>query len=593
MDITRVEINNILSIESATVSVKENGLTLIDGWNFDDDRANGAGKTAICNAIAFGLYDKVPRKITKSEILRWGAKEGFADVTVKRNGRTYRVVRRRPTAAEFYVEGEKRDITQGEFESLVGLNYEQFIIAMYNAQDAKDNFLFLNDGKKKDFFLNLMDLSILNDCLKKAKDDIKDEERQINEEKIELQGHLSKIQAYSESLVDESEIENSIRVAQEKIQGFQEQLGVLNEVPRPDLSKFDQVEEKIREKRKKFQDYRSKLAVLRADYNRLQTQIDAADNAGNDETHDAINCPHCEGQVVVTPSGLEVATDTTAIRQRHRDLAAELRDRQSGIAGNINILESAILKEKELDQLAQSIKSDRSSAYKEYEQAQQQISDIQRVVQNNQIQINSWTNQLNASKENKSKIQNLKDAAKILQDDIQKRYKNIELLEQAAQVFSPTGAPAYIMDSAVDAFNSAVTEYVQLVWPSATYTLQAYKEKKDKSKVAKFSEMLMINGKKCSIGSLSGGQQRALSLAIDFAIRDVMNAHFGINMNPIILDEPFDGLDSVGRSIVIELLEQLSAKRNIWVIDHASEAKAMFNDVIRVEKRSGVTSIAS
>jgi DNA repair exonuclease SbcCD ATPase subunit len=130
-----------------------------------------------------------------------------------------------------------------------------------------------------------------------------------------------------------------------------------------------------------------------------------------------------------------------------------------------------------------------------------------------------------------------------------------------------------------------------LIWPSAKYELQAFKEKKDGSKAAKFSEVLTIGGKECSIGALSGGQQRALSLALDFAVRDVIDGHFGISMNPIILDEPFDGLDSVGREVVIHLLESLSVNRNIWVIDHASEAKAMFTDIIRVEKRNEITTV--
>lgn len=100
-----------------------------------------------------------------------------------------------------------------------------------------------------------------------------------------------------------------------------------------------------------------------------------------------------------------------------------------------------------------------------------------------------------------------------------------------------------------------------------------------------------MNGKEVSIGSLSGGENKAFSLALDFAIIDVIGSQYGLNLNPIVLDEPFDGLDAIGREIVIDLLSKLSEKRQILVIDHASEAKSMFSNVVRVEKHNGISKI--
>ena len=78
MKIQYVEIRNLLSFEDATLQFEDNGLVLLEGWNFDDGRANGAGKTAIFNSVCFALYGKVPREISISEILRDGTKKGYA-----------------------------------------------------------------------------------------------------------------------------------------------------------------------------------------------------------------------------------------------------------------------------------------------------------------------------------------------------------------------------------------------------------------------------------------------------------------------------------------------------------------------------------
>ena len=63
MQIVSLDIENILSIEKASVSFEETGLVLVEGWNYDAERANGAGKSAIFNCISFALFDKLPRKM--------------------------------------------------------------------------------------------------------------------------------------------------------------------------------------------------------------------------------------------------------------------------------------------------------------------------------------------------------------------------------------------------------------------------------------------------------------------------------------------------------------------------------------------------
>lgn len=158
-------------------------------------------------------------------------------------------------------------------------------------------------------------------------------------------------------------------------------------------------------------------------------------------------------------------------------------------------------------------------------------------------------------------------------------------------MYSPTGAQAYILDSVIDSFNERVGEYVNLVWSNMTYELKSYKENVSGDVTAKFSELLLMDGKETSIGSLSGGEFRALSLCVDFALIEVMERQFGISLSPIILDEPFDGLDGAGREFIIELLEKFSEDRQVVVIDHASEVKSMFSKVLTVEKRNGITTV--
>src|ERR1035437_10896959 len=156
MKILSVKINNVLSIEDAYVEFDDSGLMLVQGWNYDVGRANGAGKTAIFNAITFALFDKLPRKITNTELVRRGSKSGYVEVSLQNNGKNFTVKRTRPKGVTFSEEGTSRTITQAEWENQIGLNYNQFIVSMYCAQGTTTRFLSLNDGDKKQFILQLL-----------------------------------------------------------------------------------------------------------------------------------------------------------------------------------------------------------------------------------------------------------------------------------------------------------------------------------------------------------------------------------------------------------------------------------------------------
>src|SRR5574343_158401 len=134
MRVLSTEIQDILSIENARMSFDDTGLVLVEGWNHDTQRANGAGKTALFNCLAFALYDKLPRKITASEVLRRGCKTGFVKARVLCGEDVWTVIRTRPKGVKFIKNGVEQDITQEIFESFLRLSYEQFLLTIYTPQ---------------------------------------------------------------------------------------------------------------------------------------------------------------------------------------------------------------------------------------------------------------------------------------------------------------------------------------------------------------------------------------------------------------------------------------------------------------------------
>ena len=91
------------------------------------------------------------------------------------------------------------------------------------------------------------------------------------------------------------------------------------------------------------------------------------------------------------------------------------------------------------------------------------------------------------------------------------------------------------------------------------------------------------------IKSLSGGERTAIDLAVDLAVIDVIEAKAGKGADFFVIDEPFDGLDSVCKENCLEILKQIDTNKKIIIVDHSSELKEMVSDIITVVK-SGETS---
>lgn len=87
------------------------------------------------------------------------------------------------------------------------------------------------------------------------------------------------------------------------------------------------------------------------------------------------------------------------------------------------------------------------------------------------------------------------------------------------------------------------------------------------------------------VKSLSGGERTAIDLAIDLAIIDTVEAKVGKGADFFVIDEPFDGLDSICKENCLEVLRQVDTNKKIIMVDHSSELKEMVSDVITVVKQ--------
>lgn len=590
MKIKSLEINNILSIEKACIEFDDTGLVLIEGFNYDDNTANGAGKTAIMNALSFGLYGKFPRKITISSILRHGTKSGGVIVSgIHTNNGTWRVERRRPTSVIYSKDGEVQDISQVEFEAALELSYSQFLISMYSAQTNGENFIDMNDTGKKEFLLKLMNLEKF--ALAKS---LADQESKLIDSKIrELQLNeatlTSRMQVYTESAIDVDDINSQLKDLNQRMKQYNDKIFELNKIQRPDVSQYDEMAEKIASKRLKINIASSNRSNLANQFKSLALEYQ---QWGNDEIVGvSVDCPECSASMQLIDGELIGHSDLEKMKVAKVVKAAKVKDQCHVIKTQIDAEDVIIADREAIDNLEISMKKERLKKSIEYDVAQQDMSKYRSLIQQCLMEIRTLDNQITEQARRQVELTRIENVLNTIQGNINTNSKELELLRTVSHIYSPTGAPAYIMDSVIGAFNDSISNYVNMIWPNASYSIQAFKENKTGEIKAKFSDKLILNGREVSIGSLSGGQHRCLSLAIDFAMLDVLSERFSIEINPVIFDEPLQGLDASNKERVLEVLEMIAAKRNIIIIEHSSEFKSAFAKTINIGLRDGISTV--
>jgi DNA repair exonuclease SbcCD ATPase subunit len=104
--------------------------------------------------------------------------------------------------------------------------------------------------------------------------------------------------------------------------------------------------------------------------------------------------------------------------------------------------------------------------------------------------------------------------------------------------------------------------------------------------------MISIGGNVATLKSgASGGMQTSINLAVDLAVAKVVSRRTASYPGWMILDESFDGLDSVSKETCLGMLAKYAEDRLVLIVDHSSETKEMFSNFLDVEYCNGVSSI--
>ena len=180
MKIDKINIQNFYSFKDVSLNLGDyRGLTLIKGKNKDTGGSNGSGKSALVEAIYFGLTGKTIRKSTEESLVNNQAKKKCVVEIHLIHNNDYVVITRqkKPTKLEFIVGNENKTgacvaDTQREIDSLLNINSKVLLASMFFGQSNDVNFLDCTADDKRTIirnFLNLDDIFEMRDKIKSHK----------------------------------------------------------------------------------------------------------------------------------------------------------------------------------------------------------------------------------------------------------------------------------------------------------------------------------------------------------------------------------------------------------------------------------------
>lgn len=565
---TKMRWKNFLSTGNAFTEID-----LIKSTNTLIIGQNGAGKSTILDALAFGLFGKPFRKINKPQLVNSiNNSNTVVEIEFSIGRKNYRIVRgMKPNIFEIYCDNElvNQDAKVKDYQEhlekfIIKLNYKSFTQVVVLGSASFVPFMQLSAADRRTIIEELLDIGIfssMNVILKNRLSTIKDQQRdndyniKLINEKISLQkqnieehkkNHLVEIEKKTKEISDNDVYLNKVAKNIALIQKHIEQL--TNNIS--DESSVSSKNAKILTLQSKFQDSIKKLNKEISFY----------------ETND--NCPTCQQSIATETKEknvtekqnkiTEIETATTKLKQELTNVSDRL-DKIGKIQKHISEHNSEIVK---LNTQVTSINNYNAKLLKEIEELKTRSDS-------------------NENDDNKLKLLNteLADTQTLAEQlSVDKQY-----YEFASTLLKDTGIKTKIIKQYLPVMNKLINKYLTAMDFFVNFNLNENFEETIKSR----------HRDEFSYASFSEGEKMRIDLALLFTWRQVAKMKNSVNTNLLILDEVFDSsLDGVGTEEFLKLLNSLDTKTNVFVISHKGDQLFdKFRSIIKFEKKNNFSQV--
>lgn len=671
--ITRVVAKNFLSWADLDITFAK-GVTLIDGWNEDDQTPEGCGKSAILNAISWCFFGKIPKDANIDDVIKEGEKACFVEVhfsdgsVVKRSRKPNDILLIRAGVEN---RGTSANETLRMVEEFVGLTFETFCQTIYFAQNYVKKFVTANQEEKGKILSEAQDLTLFDRASKEVKALMKlDEdaltqlrhgkelaiknvellkrdvasERMKREHAAQAQAQQIKnlnlqIEAEQRRHATELQRQADLVAGLERQVGETQQLIVTQKAAQDALMAtvstlvYDEPREKIlQEANNQLNGQMGVVGVEMTDIDKLSAKRDLAQSQGKRYAtrykqiqaereknlafiaNPSKNCPTCgtqlqacdtsHAQTEVAAIDKELADITVALTALAAEIDVPVPTKDELQAKLTGLRQARALNDNEMF-LIRSVKDRMSTAASQLSMMEQTIKTYQdKIVKlTQQVDVEKRPFSVDTAQLDRLKVQLEAESRPLMFDDsnlnallvkttteegnvqdfdrlVAEKQKHLTRLTELRDGFKEI--KSHVFNSMLNEINARVHKYLAQLFEVPVQVRFTNTDMKIETEVK-------YDGIERSLGLLSGGQFRRVSLAVDLALSDTIVARKGSKIGVLILDEYFKDLSEPSMEKCLSLLE--GRNQPVLLIEHNSIFKNIVNNSINVRLEDGTSRV--
>jgi DNA repair exonuclease SbcCD ATPase subunit len=575
---------NFLSYGNNTtvLQLERPGTTLIVGEDLDNTTngqgANGVGKSALINALAYAIYDRSVSNISKDNLVNNTNKKNMEVVVnfVMPNSKVYAIKRSRKTRAgatgnTVLLEEDGKDITPDSaantnalIEQIIGIPYELFVrIVVFSASHTP--FLDLPvkshyQANQTDIIEELFGLTALSAKANALREIIKETEnriamRQVKIETLEKEHvrHQQQIDSAKRRVVQWDE-QNQLQVKLLRAK--------LKKIEKVDIEQQRSLHETLNEVNGQLTDVLDKQRMLDKHAKEL---IKVHQKAEGDLVHlRDEKCPYCLQEFVDAKAKIKETEKT--VEKTFKEI--ELNK------GQLDTIK------KEVETLTGSFKDTKEKITVDNVEELLQIRNESDTIR---TKIDEMEKAVNPLLDPLEELQALK-IDKIDYDEINKLNKELDHQRFLHKLLTKKDSfvRKALLNKNIPYLNARLQHYLTILG-------LPHKVEFTHEMTAAISQF----GRELDFGNLSAGQRARVNLALSFAFRDVLQSLY-TKINICMLDEILDiGLDTVGVQAASRLLKRKARDEqlSLYIISHRDEIDGAFDNTMTVQLSKGFSYI--
>ena len=514
---------------------------------------NGAGKSTMLDALAFALFGKAHRNISKPQLVNTiNNKDCLVEVEFEVSGSNLKVVRGiKPNIFEIWKDGtminqssHSKEYQKILEQNIIKLNHKSFHQIVVLGSSSFIPFMQLAAGARRDVIEDLLDINVfskMNQILKEKnsllKDDLKSTEYDLElaKEKIDLQSkYIKEVEALSNDQIESKE--NEIFLHEDAIQNLQQENATISD-------EIDELSSGLEEGLKENHDKKQTLLHYKAEFNqKIKTLVKDSKFYEENDT-----CPSCSQDISDDLRSEKLSSAKTK--------AAEIQKALDDVAEQSSTVEST------LDRL--------NTTANEVRDKTSLISGNNREIVRLQGQIRTLTTAISQIRGNDGDVAKSiadLDNLKSQKDDLfEKRLYLSESMNYNTvilEMLKDTGIKTKIIKQYLPVINKLVNQYLQVLDFFVSFHLDEA-----------FSETIRSRHRDSfSYDSFSEGEKQRIDLALLFTWRMIAKMKNSVATNLLILDETFDSsLDYEGVDNLMKIIYTLDNDTNVFVISHKGD----------------------